>query len=133
MGRLRRRWFLCGFLLLLLLAVAIWLIAKGSRRVTRVNFERIRIGMMQQEVNDLLGNENAWRRGFATSDQVLVLDIIDYCQDDGSWLFPGDTIRVEFRRQGNSELCVSSKEFRPVTTQDAWQRVRDRVEYWVGL
>jgi len=125
MRRFRLTLLLCNLLLALLLVPAVWLIFGHSYRVTRANIEKIQEGMTADEVLAILGRENLQKCHHLPG---LFLNEC-YSEDDGSWLFPGDAVWIEFDPHNQRVL---SKELRSPTLEKTWERFRRRVRDRVG-
>jgi hypothetical protein len=149
MRRLRLHCFLGCLLLALLLIPALWLFFGGSRKVTLANFQKIHVGMTEDEVDLLLiGHTSRDKRidlqvrsavEAAICDEAVDKEFHDptwkhhastygrwYQDDDGSWLLPGPSILVIFS-YSNEPYVVVDKYFAEPTVSDCWQRVRGRL------
>jgi hypothetical protein len=139
---------LCGVLVAVLLVPVLWLGMGGAHRVTRGNFEKIQVGMTEDEVDMLLiGHKSRDKRidlqvrsaaEAAISDEALYKEFHDptwkhhattygrwYEEDDGSWLLPGPSILVIFSYR-DEPFVVVDKHFAQPGARDYWQRIRSK-------
>jgi hypothetical protein len=135
MRRSRLRVILYGSLLALVLAPAVWLVFGPSHRISRATFEKIQVGMTKDEVDELLGAEYG-REWASISTGGWRFDFFAYCEDDGSWLFPGEAIQITFEnvrgQEFTREVRVANKELRPVNPRDVYRRLREHLEHWTS-
>ena len=111
---LRRWWILLALApVVLIAAMAIWLLTlPNSGQVNKANFEKIRVGMTEDEVDQIIGH---YCCAAANSYGMKAL------YDDGNWP-PGDRIGLLFR-QGR----VASKALRRVGPRELWDGAISRL------
>jgi hypothetical protein len=129
----RRRLILivCGLLVVLLATSALCLLIGGSsRKVTRANFEKIQEGMTKDEVEAILGGENG-KMLFGSFPEGCPKPFA-YSDDEGSWLWPGDTIEVHYDNIYPDTYRVTHKTLERATPRRAWERLQERVKRWIG-
>jgi hypothetical protein len=139
MRRGKLRWVLAGVAVVALLAVAAVVLWPYPNRVTRQNFDRIRLGMSLAEVEAILGPPGDYRTGDTV---VIAIDANRLLTDPSSALRtkPGPaTAQPEVRKvwEGDKgEIAiyfqaagVSDKHFRPALSsgQSAFDRLRWRI------
>jgi hypothetical protein len=118
-----RRWFLIAIPLSTLLGLSLWLTSLEPAGVTKANFQRLKEGMTQGEVDTVLGHRSA----LVTSELFTTFyeDRVVHYSEDRTGLLPANTIRVEFRNDK-----VISREFHPWTASAWWRRLRARRGRW---
>jgi hypothetical protein len=110
----KRWWFWGGALLILVAICAGYLFIPAERsRITQANFDKIQLGMVKNEVEDLLGqNKLGWLIG----------------KPNGKWLHwpddDGNEIDVYFDRPNGA---VAEKDFRH-TELSSWEKIEHRIE-----
>jgi hypothetical protein len=132
----RRKWLYRGLLLAIVLRVALWLVVGGSGHVTFANFQKIREGMTKADVDALLGQKNGREdlHGlFPGASATELLYVVDYCEDDGSSIVPGDQISITFSNSApeHEEWRVAMRVYSYHTLQQKLRmsivRIRERL------
>jgi hypothetical protein len=114
-------WALLALFVVVLLPLSLLLTFNGSRRISKANFECIRIGMTKEEVDALLGSKNlrTLGGGFLLGDT--------YSDDNYTQIIPGNVIIVEYAYPDRQTPVVRSKQYQPWTVKELSLRTKARL------
>jgi hypothetical protein len=114
MRRLFKRWYfwLTVLIVLPVLFITIGVLYQAQSPVNQTNFDRVKLGMAEEQLVAILGEPNHKRTEDGGGFKTLL------------WLHGPDVIAISLDEGGK----VSSKEYNPPT---AWRRLRWHVNNWL--